>query len=88
MKQRLGVAQAVMENPDIIILDEPTNALDIDGVKLINKIILELRDQNKLILLSNHDKEEMEMVADEIYTIYEGKITEHVVLNREAIANE
>jgi len=88
MKQRLGVAQAVMENPDIIILDEPTNALDIDGVKLINKIILELREQNKLILLSNHDKEEMEMVADEIYTIYEGKITEHVVLNREAIANE
>lgn len=85
MKQRLGVAQAVMENPDIIILDEPTNALDIDGVELINKIILELRNQNKLILISNHDKEEMEMIADEIYTIHEGKITDHVVLRKENI---
>lgn len=85
MKQRLGVAQAVMENPDIIILDEPTNALDIDGVELINKIILELKNQNKLILISNHDKEEMEMIADEIYTIHEGKITDHVVLRKENI---
>lgn len=85
MKQRLGVAQAVMENPDIIILDEPTNALDIDGVELINKIILELRNQNKLILISNHDKEEMEMIADEIYTIHEAKITDHVVLRKENI---
>lgn len=88
MKQRLGVAQAVMENPDIIILDEPTNALDTDGVKLINKIILNLRNENKLILISNHDKEEMEMIADEIYTIHEGKITDHVVLEKEAVANE
>lgn len=88
MKQRLGVAQAVMENPDIIILDEPTNALDTDGVKLINKIILDLRNQNKLILISNHDKEEMEMIADEIYTIHEGKITDYVVLKKEAMANE
>ncbi|MDF2504705.1 ATP-binding cassette domain-containing protein [Clostridium sp.] len=88
MKQRLGVAQAVMENPDIIILDEPTNALDTDGVKLINKIILNLRNQNKLILISNHDKEEMEMIADEIYTIHEGKITDHVVLKKGAVENE
>lgn len=88
MKQRLGIAQAVMENPDLIILDEPTNALDSDGVELVNKMILKLRNENKIILIANHDKEELEMVADEIYTLHDGKITDHIVLNKEIIANE
>ncbi len=74
MKQRLGIAQAIMENPDLIILDEPTNALDIDGVKLINDIILDLKKQGKTILIANHDKEELENVADEILLIDRGRI--------------
>ncbi|WP_286909817.1 ATP-binding cassette domain-containing protein [Clostridium sp. UBA1652] len=80
MKQRLGIAQAIMENPDLVILDEPTNALDADGVNLINSIIKDLKKQNKLILLANHDKEEIEGISDEIYTIQLGKITDHQVL--------
>ena len=88
MKQRLGIAQAVMENPDIVILDEPTNALDSDGIQLINKIIQDLKNQNKLILISNHNKEEMEMIADEIYTIHEGKLIDHIVLKKGGYKNE
>lgn len=81
MKQRLGIAQAIMENPDLIILDEPTNALDDDGVELINNIILELKKQNKVVLISNHDSEEMESVVDEIYTIKGGRLAGHVKLD-------
>lgn len=88
MKQRLGIAQAVMENPDIVILDEPTNALDSDGIQLINKIIENLKNQDKLILISNHNKEEMEMIADEIYTIHEGKLIDHIVLKEGGYKNE
>lgn len=83
MKQRLGIAQAIMENPDIIILDEPTNALDDDGVILINDIILNLKSLNKLILVANHDKDQLEKVSDEIYTIQEGKIIDHIILKKE-----
>ena len=74
MKQRLGIAQAIMENPELIILDEPTNALDIDGIKLINNIIRELKKKNKIILIASHDKEELELISDEIYTVDGGKI--------------
>lgn len=80
MKQRLGIAQAIMENPDLIILDEPTNALDVDGVELINDIIMDLKKQNKLVLIANHDKEELEEIADEIFTIGQGRIINHEVL--------
>jgi len=85
MKQRLGIAQAIMENPDLIILDEPTNALDIDGVELINNIIFDLKKQNKIILIADHDKEDLEMLCDEIYTIQLGKITNHEILRENNI---
>lgn len=87
MKQRLGIAQAIMENPELIILDEPTNALDIDGVKLVNELILDLKRQGKLILIASHDKEVLESITDEIYTIDGGKILDHIVL-KENIENE
>lgn len=87
MKQRLGIAQAIMENPELIILDEPTNALDIDGIKLINNIIVDLKKQNKIILIASHDKEELELISDEIYMVDGGKIISHIVL-KENISNE
>ena len=87
MKQRLGIAQAIMENPELIILDEPTNALDIDGIKLINNIIMDLKKENKIILIASHDKEELESISDEIYKIDGGKILNHIVL-KENILNE
>ncbi|MBE6047310.1 MAG: ATP-binding cassette domain-containing protein [Clostridium sp.] len=80
MKQKLGIAQAVMEDPDLIILDEPTNALDEDGQKMVRNLILELKKKGKLILITNHNRAEMENIADEIYTIKEGKIVEQLIL--------
>lgn len=78
MKQRLGIAQAIMEDPELIILDEPTNALDIDGVKLINDIILDMKSKGKTILIANHDKEELESVADKILFVDRGRIIDEV----------
>ncbi|MFQ3545774.1 ATP-binding cassette domain-containing protein [Halobacillus rhizosphaerae] len=74
MKQRLGIAQAIMENPDILILDEPTNALDEAGVTLVRDLLIKLRNEGKTILIASHDKEELEWLVDEQYTMENGKI--------------
>lgn len=80
MKQRLGVAAAIMEAPDLILLDEPINALDDDGVALINKLLHEERERGALIIVSAHDKEELYMLSDEVLTISQGSITDsHLV---------
>lgn len=85
MKQRLGIAQAIMENPDMVILDEPTNALDDDGQEIVKNLILNLKKKGKIILLTNHDRVEMEKVADEIFTIKQGKIVDNLILNERKI---
>lgn len=75
MKQRLGVAAAIMEAPDLIILDEPTNALDLDGVKIIQEIITQEKARGALVIVTCHDKSILEDVSDVIYNIEHGKIT-------------
>lgn len=77
MKQRLGIAEAIMERPDIVILDEPINALDENGAAMIREILQNLRNEGKLIILACHDTEELNFLADEIYEIAEGKIVGH-----------
>ena len=74
MKQKLGIACAVMENPDLIILDEPTNALDEKGVNMVRDMLMEYRKKGALIIISCHDKEQLEYLSDNIIEIYEGKI--------------
>lgn len=74
MKQRLGVAAAIMESPDLIILDEPTNALDADGVKIIQNIINEERNRGALQIITCHDKEILDAVCDMVFIIEHGKI--------------
>ncbi|ANF94999.1 ATP-binding cassette domain-containing protein [Paenibacillus bovis] len=74
MKQRLAIAQAIMEKPEIIILDEPTNALDENGVELIRNIILEEKDRGATILLASHNKEDINILADEVFKISKGKL--------------
>lgn len=74
MKQKLGIAAAFMENPDIIILDEPINALDEAAAKQIHEILDEQKKRGALIIIACHDKEELEMLSDEIIEIYEGKM--------------
>lgn len=72
MKQRIVFAQAIMERPDILLLDEPTNALDEKGMDNIRDIIKEEKNRGALILIASHNKEDMELLADEIYTIQDG----------------
>ena len=72
MKQKLGIACAIMEKPDIIVLDEPVNAVDEEGVKVIREILNELKKEGKVIILACHDKEELFFLSDEIIEIDAG----------------
>ena len=83
MKQKLGIANAIMGEPDIIILDEPINALDEESVKKIKKVLLEIRDKGKLIIIACHDREELEYLSDIIYEIKDGSI-----VDRKEITND
>lgn len=74
MKQRLGIAQAIMEDPEILILDEPMNSLDNQGVEDVRGILMELRDQGKTILLASHNKEDIEILCDEVYEMDRGRL--------------
>lgn len=74
MKQRLGLAQAMMENPDILILDEPMNGLDKHGVADIRELLMELKKQGKLILLVSHNPADIELLCDEVYEMELGNI--------------
>lgn len=80
MRQRLGIAQAIMENPDILILDEPMNGLDAAGVEDVRNILLNMKKQGKTILLASHNKEDIQVLCDEVYKIEDGKLK---VQNRE-----
>ncbi len=74
MKQRLAIAQAIMEKPDIIMLDEPTNGLDEKGVQLIREIIAQEKERGALLLLASHSAEDIKLLSDEVFHISEGKI--------------
>lgn len=75
MRQRLGLAQAIMENPDILILDEPMNGLDKDGVADMRKYLLELREQGKTILIASHSSEDIEVLCDTVSEMDKGVLT-------------
>lgn len=75
MKQKLGIAQAIMENQDIILLDEPFNALDFQTNLDVLGVLSKLKEENKTILLTSHQHEYLEKVCDEIYIIIDKKIT-------------
>lgn len=74
MKQRIVLAQAIMEHPDILMLDEPTNALDEDGVNEIRQVILEEKERGALILVASHNKEDIRILADQVFYMEQGKL--------------
>ena len=74
MKQRLGIAAAIMENPDIIILDEPINALDDSGTEQVSKLLMKHKERGALIIIACHDAEELDYLSDDIIEIAEGRI--------------
>lgn len=74
MKQRLAIAQAIMEDPKILILDEPMNGLDNQGVKDVRKLLLQLKEKGKTIILASHNKEDVEILCDEVYEMDQGRL--------------
>lgn len=78
MKKRLGIAAAIMEKPELILLDEPTNALDDEGVEQICQLMMRERDRGALIVLACHDATILDRVADEVYMVNEGRVQKKV----------
>ena len=76
MKQRLAIAQAIMESPDVIMLDEPTNGLDDSGVELIRKLIMEEKQRGAIVLLASHNRDDIRLLADRLYQIEAGELRE------------
>ena len=74
MRQRLGLAQAIMENPDILILDEPMNGLDNQGVEEMRKMLMKQRDDGKTILLASHNPQDISILCDVVYEMDHGII--------------
>ncbi len=75
MRQRLGIAQAIMENPDILVLDEPMNGLDNRGVDDIRALLLSLKEKGKTILLASHNREDIACLCDTVHEMNGGHIT-------------
>lgn len=73
MKQRLGIAQAIMEEPEILILDEPMNGLDKEGVKDMRELFLVLKERGKTILVASHSAEDIHQLCDQVWEMEHGK---------------
>lgn len=76
MKQRLGIAQAIMEDPELIILDEPMNGLDNDGVVEMRELFKDLKERGKLIILCSHNPEDIKILCDHVFEIDKGIINQ------------
>lgn len=74
-KQKLGIAQALMEDPDMIILDEPFNGVENSTANDIRKLLIEEKKKGKLIIIASHIKEDIETLSDEVYEFDGGKVT-------------
>lgn len=76
MKQRLGIAQAIVEDQEILILDEPMNGLDNQGVKEMRELFLLMKERGCTILLASHNKEDIEVLCDKVFEMESGKLNE------------
>ncbi|MBC8059810.1 MAG: ATP-binding cassette domain-containing protein [Clostridiaceae bacterium] len=74
MKQRLGVAQAIMEEPSILLLDEPMNGIDKHGIQDMRDLLLQLRDEGKTIILASHSTEDIDTLCDTVCEMDQGKL--------------
>ncbi len=80
MKQRLAIAQSIMEDQAIMILDEPMNGLDNRGVEEVRKLLLELKEKGKTILIASHIKEDIDILCDKVYEMDRGRIKSNIQL--------
>lgn len=74
MRQRLGIAQAIMEDPDILIFDEPMNGLDNQGVNEIRQLFLELKEKGKTLLIASHNAEDIQVLCDTVHEMDKGQL--------------
>ena len=81
MKQKIGIIQAIMERPRVILLDEPTNNLDQESIVALRTILLRLRSQGSTIMLCSHNAEDISTICDRSYTIVDGRINDMEVLH-------
>lgn len=79
MKQRLALGQAIMENPKILMLDEPTNAIDDQGVRVLKEIVREEKKKGTIVLIASHEKEIIDELADEIFLMKDGSLADHII---------
>lgn len=85
MKQKIGIIAAIMEQPELIVLDEPINALDEKSVNIVKELLLEQRKRGALIIISCHDKEELEFLADEVFCLENGKVIDRYLVKNEDV---
>lgn len=74
MKQKIGIIQALMEDPDVLVLDEPFNALDEESVLLLRKLLLERKEAGKLLLVTSHHRDDIEAVCDHVLNMQDGRL--------------
>lgn len=74
MRQRLGIAQAIMEDQSTLILDEPMNGLDKEGVKVIRDLLLMMKEKGKIIILASHNREDIDILCDEVFEVEKGTV--------------
>lgn len=77
MRQRLGIAQAIMENPSILLLDEPMNGLDNQGVEEMRQLLLDLKEEGTTIILASHSREDIEILCDSVAMLDKGHCISH-----------
>ena len=75
MRQRLGIAQAIMEDPSLLILDEPMNGLDNAGVEDARRLLMELKEKGKTIILASHNQQDIDALCDAVYEMNAGRLT-------------
>jgi ABC-2 type transport system ATP-binding protein len=80
MRQRLGVAQALVHQPDLLVLDEPMNGLDPKGMREFREMILSLREKGVSVLVSSHQLSDIEQIADHLIVVQKGKVTHQVAM--------
>lgn len=79
MRQRLGLAQALMEDPDILLLDEPLSGLDNGGVEEMHRLLLKQRDEGRLLVIASHSREDIDVLCDEVFRFDKGCMIDHEI---------
>ena len=75
MKQRLGIAQAIMEHPSLLLLDEPFNGLDSNGIEDIRSLLISFRNEGGTVVLATHTKEDIDILCDDVYIMRNGELS-------------